>query len=190
MSGFNGVPPLPDEIVDQLIQIGSDQDKTQWEMGDFLVAVTDEILPFYSAYLGSDRKAHAWLVRHLAERTGLAVATLRDRESVARFFPDREQIEILTFHQARALKSGGDDWLQYLEWIYSQMDAHGGRVPSVEAIRDRIKGDQSVPKWVRRYDRIIQSLEVMSGDGEAPQVIRDTANQCFIELESAKSQAD
>lgn len=173
---LHNAPPLPDEVIDNLIALDDQSSGLQWQMGDFIIGVVDELETFYTQYTGSPQEAHSWLVGHLAARSGIAKSTIRDRESVCRFFTDRKDIDHLTYHQARALKAAGDNWREYLAQVNEYMDENGGRRPSVELIRRWIADNGDDPLWSRRLAKVVPMLHQISADPDAPDKIRLAAS--------------
>ncbi len=134
---------LPDIIIETLRALANRGDTQQWEIGDFLVGVVDEIKKYVpdEGYT-PEVVTRARLLRELADRTGLDASTLRDREVMARFFThaDREAYHALTYHQLRACKGGGERWREYA---------------------DRAMGSLPAPV------RVIRSWVSSNGDGES-----------------------
>jgi hypothetical protein len=183
-------PPLPDQIIEGLRQLAGDMDRYQWRVGDYLCSIWDELNKPYTNYLGSERKAHAWLISHLATRTGLAKSTLRDREGMARFFPPhvREEYEPLTYHQFRACKAAGDKWRKYADMALESMDKYGGNPAPVEVIRHWVRdnGDETLPMWRRRLQTIEKALRKIAEDERAPENVQSfcvMVLECMEELE-------
>jgi len=177
------IPPLPDELIEKIRQLSDTADSFQWQIGDILSDVWDEVGQAYAAILDSERKAHAYIIGQIATRAGIAKSTLRDRESMSRFFPQavREQLIPLTYHQIRAIKSAGDQWQIYRDWVFDQANQNG-YFPSVETIRDQIKADGAeCPLWSRRLIKVLPVLEKISLDPDAPQDIRGDIVE-FVEL--------
>jgi len=180
---LHNAPPLPDEIIDRLIALDDQSSGLQWEMGDFICEVTDELETAYAQYLGSPKEAHTWLIGNLAARSGIAKSTIRDRETVCRFFVDRDAVSHLTFHQARALKAAGDNWRVYLDMVNQYMDDNGGRRPSVELIRRWIADNGDDPLWSRRLAKVVPMLHQISADQDAPQKVRLAASMFLAGVE-------
>lgn len=160
-------PPLPDVIVEHVRQLQGDAEGHQWRVGDSLVDIVDELEGRYTA-LGV-RRARAWLIGHISDRIGADRSTLRDRESVCRFFPPavRQQYDVLSWSQFRAVKSAGDDWRQYADWALENLPA------PVRVIRARIKNNgHDVAPWVGRWDRLQSIAEKLAGEDGAPADLR------------------
>ena len=172
------IPQLPDEATDKLRELNEKADNSQWEIGDFLLDFIDEVLPAYAdaCFDGKPKKAHQWILNSLANDVGVDSATLRDRESVARFFPQkiRPRLDPLTYHQARAVKAAGDRWEEYLEWVKEEMNNHpNGRPPSVAKIREKIKKDQTgVMVWYSRFKKAIPILTNIAYDKDCPEKLQ------------------
>lgn len=159
-------PPLPDEIIEHLRQLQGDAEKGQWLVGDFLVGVVDELAEIYER--AGVRKARTWLVRHMANRIGVDETTLRDRECVARFFPQEARDKYpFSWSQWRALKSAGDKWEEYAVWATENLPA------PVMMIREKIKGNgDAEPKWIYKWNKAMEFFEDISLDEEVPVMIR------------------
>lgn len=165
-------PPLPDEIIEQTRQLLDDAERPQWALGDLLVAVLDELGHRYEQIFDERRRAgRAWLIKHIADRTGAATSTLRDREVMARFWTEdlREKYSMLTYHQLRAVKSAGENWKQYADWAALEL-------PPVAVIRAKIKNHgHEVPAWLGRWERACTLLDAIARDEMAPGKLRSYA---------------
>jgi len=134
---------------------------SNWQQGDFLVDVVAE--------LGSIIPRHE-IHKQLAAAVGADRSTMRDRELMSRFWPDREQYAPLTYSQLRACKSAGDRAREYAEWALANLPA------PVALIRAHIKHNGDLqPAWIARWDRVRELCELIAGDKEAPPVIRHAA---------------
>lgn len=163
-------PPLPDEIIETLRQLQGDAERHQWGVGDFLVGVVDELSAVYE--IAGVRRARTWLVRHMANRIGADESTLRDRECVARFFPEEVRGAYpFSWSQWRAIKSAGDNWKEYADWAADNLPA------PVTLIRQKIKANgHEKPKWIYKWEKAMDFLEDIADDEEAPQNVRSFAN--------------
>lgn len=171
------IPPLPDNLIDSLRQVISDADKHQWATGDFLVGIVDELEDSYTR-LGV-RHARAWLIQHMANRVGCDTSTLRDREAMARFYPEpvRARYDALSYHQLRACKSAGNLWCEYADWALDNLPA------PVAMIRAKIKnGGDLPPAWASRWERVSVLCEALKGDSEAPPEVRLAARLISLGL--------
>lgn len=163
-----GVIILPDSIVETLRQLADNNERGQWVIGDYLVDVLDELGPVFEAH--GVKRARPEIIRQLANRTGLDNSTLRDRESMCRFFPvkAREHYHALTWSQLRACKSAGDNWQVYAKWALDNLPA------PVSVIRARVKANgHETPMWIGRWDRIV---------GLADAVLCDTGTPGWLKL--------
>jgi len=185
------IPQLPEEVIEQIRQLSDSADSFQWQIGDILADVWAEVGPAYTRQLESVRKAHSYIIGQVANRAGIAKSTLRDRESMSRFFPPdmRDKLQPLTYHQCRALKSAGAQWVKYHTWVMDQADEKG-YFPSVEAIRDQIKADGAdLSLWQRRLNKVIPLLVKITVDPAAPtEIIQDVAEFLAV-LEFKHNQA-
>lgn len=167
---------LPDTIIETARQLYGESVSHQWLIGDFLVEVIDEISPVYKRLRDGDnvmRRIRAGILRQVATGIGCDVTTLRDRESMARFFPVevREEYSALTYHQLRACKAAGDSWKDHADWALENLPA------PVALIRRRIKANgNDVPAWVSRWERIIVIAEQIKDDPRAPDKVRRAAS--------------
>jgi hypothetical protein len=162
-------PPLPDELVEQLRQLTNDADNHQWQVGDFLVSVVDELGQHYEAI--GVKRARSWLIQNMASRVGVDASTLRDREAMARFYPAniRSRFDMLTYHQLRACKSAGPEWERYAIWASEDL-------PPCAVIRAKVKNGGSLPPaWAGRWSRVIELSELLQSDEQAPPGVRLTA---------------
>lgn len=163
-------PPLPDAIIEGLRQLVNDSDGRQWVMGDYINAVVDELEGHYSD-LGV-KYARAWLVRHMAERTGADVSTLRDRANMAKFYPQdiRTEYDALSYHQLRACKSAGEEWKRYADWALDNLPS------PVSVIRAMVKHNGDLPPaWVSRWERMQVLADVLVMDALTPPEVRGAA---------------
>ena len=171
-------PDLPDDLVDRIAQLVHAADVPQRALGDELVVQVDELGPKYATLpeFGSIRRARTFILRRLAQRVGTSESTLRDRESICRFFTaqDGDDWSIFSFSQMRALKSAGARWREYAEWASLPLPA------PVAAIRDEIKrnGDQvqERPAWQRMLDKFIDIACSLERDEAAPAWVRQAAH--------------
>ena len=158
---------LPTDAVEILRQLTGDSDRVQWAIGEVSAALVDELAGFYGK---------APVRQRIAIETGLAPETVRDREAMARFYPEhvRQAYPALGYHQLRACKGAGERWEEYASWAVESADQYGGRPAPVVAIRARIKqnGDQD-PGWVRKWERVIELMELLADDQELPELNRE-----------------
>jgi len=178
-------PPLPDEIVEGLRQINDSGEVHQWVMGDFLEEVVTELLPHYQHFFDDNgakravKRARAWLINHLSNRTGIEKSTLRDRQNMAKFYPPevRKQYDALTFHQLRACKSAGDCWQEWAIWALDNLPA------PPHLIRAMIKYNGHLPPiWIGRWERMQSLCELMINDEAAPRHVREAAHSFLGEM--------
>src|SRR3989337_327803 len=82
------LPLLPDDLIETVRQLNHDGEGVQWAMGDLLVSAVEELGPLHATHpgIGSLRRARTYILRALADRTGVDESTLRDRQSVCNFF--------------------------------------------------------------------------------------------------------
>lgn len=166
------IPPLPNNIIEAVQAAVADGDNQQWRMGRLLADLVDEFVPHYKQV--GVKQPRAWLIRHMAARVGADPSTLRDRESMARFYPESvtEEFSMLTYHQLRACKSAGDRWREYAEWAADNLPA------PVALIRARLRnGGALPPSWLRRWELIRSMAVSLVNDNEAP---RDIVAACQV----------
>ena len=174
---MNSLLPLPDDLIETVRQLNHDGEGVQWAMGDLLVAAVEEMGPAYASHpsLGSLRRARTYILRQLADRTGVDESTLRDRQSVCAFFtPEvRHEFNFLTYHQFRAVKHAGDKWRQYAERAAQNLPA------PVRVIRAWIDEDENgviIPAWERALDHMADTAYSLSDNREAPDWVRQLAH--------------
>lgn len=150
---------LPDEIIERVRQYAEATDVMQWGIGDILVEVVDE----FDLHIRRSQ-----ILKELANKTGLDVSTLCDREIMARFYPEdvRDEYGALTYHQLRACKSAGDNWQHWADWALDNLPA------PVAIIRLMIKHNGDLPPaWEGRLQRLIGLAEAIAGDEDAPEEV-------------------
>jgi len=160
---------LPDDAVETLRQLTGDSDRVQWAIGDVSLALVDELGGMYGK---------APVRMRIAAETGLAPETVRDREGMARFYPEhvRQTYQVLGYHQMRACKAAGNEWEKYAEWAVQSGDEYGGRPAPVAAIRAKIKGEgDDIPAWVKRWDRLVELAETIANDETAGSEYREVS---------------
>lgn len=160
---------LPDEFIEGVRQRLETAEGYQWELGDYLVEAEDEIIPHLSRQ--GIRYPRAYLIREIASRVGCDTSTLRDRASMARFYPApiRQEYTPLTYYQLRACKTAGiDRWRTHAEWALANLPA------PVAAIRAHVKNNGHLPPaWEGRWARVLELCEQIAGDDKAhPRVAR------------------
>src|SRR3990170_8887430 len=76
----NSLPPLPDDLIDAVSQLNSDEGSIQWAMGDLLAAAVDEMGPVYATHpgIGSHRRARTYILRKIGDLAGVDDSTLRE----------------------------------------------------------------------------------------------------------------
>lgn len=162
------IPDLPDVVVEGLRQLIEAGEGYQWATGDYLVEVVDEFKSLYES--AGVRRARALLLRQCAGRVGVDTSTLRDRETVSRFFPPsiRQEFSPLSYSQLRACKSAGvEGWRSAAEWALANLPA------PCELIRARIKHNgQLPPRWEGRWSRLLDLAAEIERDEEAPELVR------------------
>ena len=173
----NSLPPLPDDLIETVRQLNDDGDGVQWAMGDLLVSAVEELGPAYASIpeLGSLRRARTYILRQLADRTGVDESTLRDRQNVCEFFPPKMRLEYdgFTFHQWRAFKYAGGQWRKYAEQAAQNLPA------PVRVIRAWIRDDKNevvIPAWERMLDKFIDIAYSLERDEAAPGWVRQAAH--------------
>lgn len=146
---------LPDDVYITARELSAAGEKYQWKLGDFLCDVIDEV--------GRDRRPE--IITSIAEKAGLSESTLRDRQSMAFFYPSevREEFSMLTYSQFRACKAAGKRWREYAEAAALDM-------LSVRVIRNEIRGNghEDPALWERRWDKMLDIAGKLLDDEEAP----------------------
>lgn len=158
---------IPDEALDQLSSLLDQSGKTQWEIGDFIVAYWEEMLKY--VHPSEVREQHAELIRQFAAGTRADRTTLRDREKMSMFFTVEDRLrwgEVFSYHQFRALRSAGEDWEEY---AVRAADENW----SVARIRKEIKGEHTLAEVIRkRLDKIEDNARKIMDDEEVPDNVR------------------
>ena len=151
---------LPDAAIEQLRAMLEASNGLQFVIGDHLVGLVDEFTP-------SMKRAD--IIRQLASGTGCDPSTLRDRETMSRYwFPDRRaKYAPLTYHQLRACGRNDAYSLECAEWALAHLPA-----PVAAIWQHRQQNGHTEPAWVARWDRVQSLCYVIRGDDEAPASIR------------------
>jgi hypothetical protein len=87
---------------------------------------------------------------------------------MAEFYPAsvRSEYDMLTYHQLRACKAGGDRWREYAELAARDL-------LSVAKIRERIRHDKNgVPAWVSRLEHLRALCHLIANEAAAPAKLR------------------
>ena len=186
---MNSLPPLPDDLIDAVSQLNSDEGSIQWAMGDLLAAAVDEMGPVYATHpgIGSLRRARTYILRKIGDLAGVDDSTLRDRETVCRFFTPKMRLEYdgFTYHQWRAFKSAGGQWRKYAEQAAQNLPA------PVRVIRGWIKDDKNevvIPAWQRMLDKFVDIAYALERDESAPVWLRAAARH-VVEISNEKHNA-
>lgn len=171
MSGVPTTPQIPDDLIEGVRQRLETAEMYQWELGDYLVEAEDEIIPHLARQV---RYPRSYLINQISSRVGCDPSTLRDRASMARFYPPpiRQAYTPLTYHQLRACKSAGIHWQVYAEWALNNLPA------PVAAIRAHVKHNgHSPPAWVGRWQRFVELAGALVDDAMTDPLARDIASQ-------------
>lgn len=173
------LPDLPEELVEEVRQLYNATEGHQWVFGDLLVGIVDELGEKFANMIERDtpeiayRHARAHIIRTIANKIGCDGSTLRDRESMSRFYPYevRERYNMLTYHQLRACKAAGERWEEFAEYASANLPA------PVSLIRAMIRGSSMpVPAWVKRWGHIYDTAnQILLYDYDAPKKIREAA---------------
>lgn len=163
-------PRLSDEVIEHFRQIYDESAGLQWITGDYLADVVDELSPMFASQMDGEynqavTRARASIIRQLAYSVGCDTTTLRDRESMSRFYPQvvREDYHMLSYHQLRACKSAGENWQQWADWARDNLPA------PVALLRKKIKANgHEEPAYISRWQRLIILAEAIRDDVAAP----------------------
>jgi len=173
-------PKLPEEVLDRAVALCERSEVYQWELGDFLIEVEDE---YASVLAHAVKDVGRWMIQQLAKERMLDASTLRDRRSMARFYPPpiREQyIPPLNYSMLRACKSAGDKWKCYADAALDE--------PSISVHRMRAmirKNGDKTPAFVDRWERIVTLCIAMVEDKGAPAWMREA---CEVVVERNKDE--
>jgi hypothetical protein len=161
---------LPDNVVETARQYLHNEHDARWALGDFLSDVVTEMEPVY--HTAGVKHPRAVMFRQIANSIGCDPSTLRDRQSMAEFFPAqvRSKYDMLTWAQLRACRSAGPEWERYAEWSAANLPA------PCAIIRSRIKNAGDLPAvWVSRWSSMQAIADLLMGDEQAPPGVRLTA---------------
>lgn len=155
---------LPEEIIDELIQLAHTGTENDLRLGDVCVMLIDGLSTVYPKHFIRSR---------IATESGLATETLRSREWVSRNIPVEKRIYPFTFHQYRACLAAGEQWEKYAQKAIEEMENYNGRIAPVAVIRSWItKSPDEIPPWRRKIDRIKEIAESVLDDTELPAKIK------------------
>lgn len=155
---------LPEVVYDQLRGLLDQKEVLQWEIGDFIVDVWQEV----ERYTPEDerRKAHARFLKDLAYNTGTHYGSLRNMEVMSGFYSTKDRkayIPPLTWSHLRACLSAGEDWETWARWAVDNQ-------ASADAIRAERKGAQTAQdrerELVERLDKLFTQLVELTEDAE------------------------
>jgi hypothetical protein len=168
------LPQLPGALVERIRQELDSSEQHQFEAGWLLVEAVDES----SQYLKPSQVFQA-----VAAKVGAAIATLRDRENMGRFYARRDvrEFDMLTYGQLRACKAAGaDGWRDVATWAITSADDYGGNPAPADVIRRHIVGNglEAEPLWMRRRNRAIAILTALANDPETPPDVAGWAKEC------------
>lgn len=120
---------LPMDLQEQLIQIGDEQSRMEFRVGDIVSAAI--------AFNRQNERAVSVMEIYSAVGAfvGKASRTVRDYHDVAAFYPyeTRERFGVLRFAHFRQAMTLGGNWEKALEWAVEQVDQLG-RPASVDAM--------------------------------------------------------
>lgn len=168
---------LPDVVYDQLRGLLDQKEVLQWEIGDFIVDVWQEV----KRYVPEDerRKEHARFLKDLAYHTGTHYGSLRNMEVMSEFYSTKDRkayIPPLTWSHLRACLSAGEDWETWARWAVDNQ-------ASADAIRAERKGAQTAQdrerELLRRLETLMIELVEMTKDAEwvvIHTIIKDKTN--------------
>ena len=166
----NTLPPLPKDFIETARTLADAPEHYQFQLGDL---INNKVAQYESL---TDRRRARWHVIHELNNNAVAdESTLRDRSVMAAFWsPDmREEYDMLSYSQKRAIKAAGVLWKEYAEWTLQHLPA------PVWLIRKRIKdkgdGEERRPGWERMLDKFIDIAYALERDESAPCWVRQAA---------------
>ncbi len=166
---------LPEDVIERLQNNTHTEDVARWDDGRICEELVDEFGEQYGKMLVRKR---------VAIEAGLGLSTIRQREEMARFYPEEvvEQYEILTWSQLRACKPAGETgWQDLADWAVKSADDFGVRPAPVDAIVARRLGpDPETKTWEEPFLRVYRGSERLKLENGIPKKIRDAADT-FVE---------
>ncbi len=172
---MNQLPPLPTDYIDTARTIADAPEHYQFMLGDL---INNKVQEYGSV---ADLRRARWHVIDQLERNGVADdSTLRDRANMAAFWtPEmREEFDMLSWSQKRAIKAAGSHWRKYAEQAVENLPA------PVRVIRAWIRdnGEEQVrPTWERLLERFLDIAYELEQDKEAPGWVRQAAHWIVAE---------
>jgi len=167
----NALPPLPKDFIEMARTLADAPEHYQFQLGDL---INNKVAQYESL---TDRRRARWHVIQELDNNAVAdKSTLRDRSVMAAFWsPDmREEYDMLSYSQKRAIKAAGERWKEYAEWTLAHLPS------PVWLIRKRIKdngdGEERQPGWERLLDRFIDIAYSLERDEAAPGWVRQAAH--------------
>jgi hypothetical protein len=151
---------LPDEPINELIQIAHTDTENAFRKGDLCIMMIDGLKNIFPKH---------FIRSKISVETGIATETLRSREWVSRSIPPTRRIYELSFHQYRACLAAGDKWEIYAKRAIDEMDNYNGRIAPVAVIRAWISGTKDeVPSWKKKWEALTEKAESLINDPELP----------------------
>lgn len=187
---------LPDEVFTHLAYMLHEGERWQWDVGDYIEELWKKVLQLVKPEGTKTReqmarKAHADLIRTLAEGTGADKSTLNDRQNMAEFFSpkQRKQYDMLSYSQLRACKRAGpEDWETWAQW--SLVNGYNGKPAGVHTIRRAMAlADNPEPLWLQRMAKLTELAFKIWSDEDTPRAIRDNLAIVISTIQDTKELA-
>ena len=163
---------LPEAVFVQLRHLLDMEEGIQWSVGDFILDVWTETRKYDQ---DDEKKAHASMIREMAEGTGADKSTLRSRENMSKFY-DKHDREVwqppYTYHQLRAIRKAGEtSWRSVAGWGLTGGWNNG--VATIDEIRAKIDGQiDAKALCMKRLVVLEHKIRVLRDDlGTPPDVV-------------------
>jgi len=180
-------PIIPDEFISEMEALVAGKSEFQFEIGYRFLDGWEEMKLGYTDYFGSERKAHRWFLESVAASAGIHPSSLRHHYRVATYVPrdTKDRYPEFTYSHWRAMLAGDgepDENLdENLEWALEQ------DLPvTTRDIEDYVKKNGDKPVWEKRLERLVNILEAMVDDDDAPDWIREACEFLLKRIEDRR----
>ena len=187
-NGAKRPPTIPDEFISEMEALVASKSEYQFEIGYRFLDGWEEMRLGYTDWFGSERKAHRWFVESVAASAGIDPSTLRHHYRVARAVPrtTKDRYPEFTYSHWKAMLAGDgepeENLEENLEWALEQ------DLPvTTRDIEDFVKQNGDKPVWEKRLERLVNTLEAMVDDEDAPEWVREACEFLLKRIEDGRN---